>query len=86
MDELKSEILEKVWQCNDPIVLSNVLMMLSRSIVGMNKYWTWLNRTDLTNEQRLTHLLEELLDASNYITAIKHEATRNTKGEGDNTI
>ena len=80
MDSLKNEILEKVWQCNDPIVLQNVLMLLSRSIVGMNKYWIWLDRTDLTNEQRLTHLLEELLDASNYITAIKNEATRNTKG------
>ncbi len=73
---LKSEIIEKVWQCNDPVVLQNVLMLLSRSIVGMDKYKIWLDRDDLTQEQRLTHLLEELLDASNYITAIKHAKTR----------
>lgn len=64
---MKEQILLELENCNDPIVLRNVLMLLERANVGFNKYGTDLSRGDLTHEQWQKHLLEELLDASNYL-------------------
>lgn len=47
--------------------------LLSRSRVGVAKYGTTTMRSDLTKEQWLQHLQEELLDAVVYIEALKGE-------------
>lgn len=45
--------------------------MISRSNVGKQKYGTTTERTDLSTEQWLTHLQEELMDACIYIQKLK---------------
>lgn len=40
--------------------------LLERSRVGIKKYGVTLERTDLSTEQWLEHIYEELLDAANY--------------------
>lgn len=40
--------------------------MISRSTIGIKKYGKMLTRSDLTTEDWLQHLLEELMDAINY--------------------
>ena len=48
--------------------MNNVIeKYVSRSEVGMRKYGTNLERTDLSEEDWLVHLQEELMDASLYI-------------------
>jgi len=54
----------------DPIVEQVVEKLRSRSDVGQLKYGTTLERTDLTPEQWLAHLQEELMDAVNYIEVL----------------
>ena len=54
-----------------------------RSIIGYLKYGTTLERNDLTYEQWVNHLQEELMDAVLYLQKIKHELKRlsdNNKG------
>lgn len=41
--------------------------LLDRSNVGIEKYHTTLDRTDLTLKQWLTHAYEECLDQANYL-------------------
>ena len=65
----KLQAINKIWQCTDLVVLENCIKMMERSIVGMDKYWVWLDRDDYTENQWLTHLEEELMDAINYIWA-----------------
>ena len=72
----KLEAIEKIWQCTDLVVINNCIKMMERSIVGMDKYWVWLDRDDYTEDQWLTHLEEELMDAINYIWAKKHNSRR----------
>lgn len=55
----------------DANVELNRQLLLERSIVGLEKYGVTTERDDLTLEQWLQHLLEELLDAANYIQAAK---------------
>jgi hypothetical protein len=45
----------------------------SRSRTGIEKYGTTLDRDDLTFVQWLTHLQEELMDATLYIEKLKSE-------------
>ena len=45
--------------------------MLSREQVGWKKYGTNLDRTDLSTLDWLTHLQEELMDATVYIEKLK---------------
>jgi len=45
--------------------------LLQRSIVGLKKYNTTTNRTDLTMGDWLQHLQEELLDAAVYVERLK---------------
>ncbi len=42
-----------------------------RSAVGIKKYNTTLDRTDLSEDQWKDHLLEELMDAILYLTKIR---------------
>ena len=53
----------------DQNVERNRQLLLERSLAGLQKYGTTTERGDLTLKQWLQHLLEELLDAANYIQA-----------------
>jgi hypothetical protein len=57
----------------DPIVLSVMAKYYERSQVGIQKYGTMLNREDLTTVEWLTHLQEELMDATLYIERLKQD-------------
>lgn len=56
----------------DKIVEAVIEKFKQRSEAGVKKYGTTLMRDDLDLEQWLTHLQEELMDAVNYIEAIKN--------------
>lgn len=56
----------------DANVERNRQMLLDRSVVGLKKYGVTTERTDLNLSQWLQHLLEELLDAANYVQAAKN--------------
>lgn len=51
----------------DTIVLSVMEDLNSRSILGLKKYKTTLDREDLTRKQWLQHAYEECLDQANYL-------------------
>jgi len=53
----------------DQNVERNRQLLLERSIAGLQKYGVTTERGDLTLNQWLQHLLEELLDGANYIQA-----------------
>lgn len=55
----------------DKIVEAVIEKFKERSETGIKKYGTTLMRDDLNLDQWLTHLQEELMDAVNYIEAIK---------------
>jgi hypothetical protein len=63
-------------QSPDANVEANRQELLSRSIVGLKKYGVATERTDLNLQQWLQHILEELLDAANYVQATKMQLTR----------
>lgn len=56
---------------NDPIVESVVAKYKDRSKAGIEKYGTTLEKNNLTFNQWLTHLQEELMDATLYIEKMK---------------
>lgn len=58
----------------DPVVMQNINMLHDRSQFGIKKYGTDLTRQDLSTHQKLKHLLEELLDAANYIQSELHNS------------
>ena len=62
--------------CSDPIVEAVVSKLRSRSRVGVDKYKTTLDRDDLSLDQWLQHLQEELMDAANYIEAIRNNLVK----------
>lgn len=47
--------------------------LLNRSELGIEKYKTTLDRTDLCNLDWLQHLKEELMDATLYVTRLQKE-------------
>ena len=55
----------------DSVVLAVIEKFISRSDAGIRKYGITLERTDLTHEEWITHLQEELMDAALYIERIK---------------
>jgi hypothetical protein len=57
----------------DPIVKQVTDLYHTRSEIGIQKYGTNLTRTDLKLFDWLTHLQEELMDATLYIQRLKHE-------------
>lgn len=62
-----------------------VSMIRQRATTGLKKYGVTLDRTDLTEEQWLQHLLEEVCDAGGYILAAMRTA-RETKTAVDAAI
>ena len=59
--------------CKDKIVESVLSRFKQRSEAGIKKYNTTLERNDLNTLQWLTHLQEELMDATLYIERLKQE-------------
>jgi hypothetical protein len=57
----------------DPIVQSVIDKFQERSNVGIEKYGTTLQDNQLTTLEWLTHLQEELMDATLYIERLKTE-------------
>lgn len=57
----------------DKIVLQVMSDLNNRSRVGIEKYNTTLERTDLELKDWLQHLLEELMDATLYLKRIQNE-------------
>lgn len=55
----------------DTIVQSLIDKFKSRSKIGFGKYGKTLDRNDLSETEWLTHLQEELMDASLYIEKLK---------------
>jgi hypothetical protein len=60
-------------QIEDPIVLKVLAKYAERSHKGIEKYGTMLTRTDLSLTDWLTHLQEELMDATLYVERLKDE-------------
>ncbi|TAA20346.1 hypothetical protein [Pseudoxanthomonas winnipegensis] len=54
-----------------------VQMLIQRDQAGQAKYGTTLDRTDLTRDEWLQHLIEELLDGAGYALRAKQ-----TGGDG----
>jgi hypothetical protein len=70
-EEAKSrEMKQKV---EDPIVLKVMAKYYERSQAGIEKYGKTLDRDDLELTDWLTHLQEELMDATLYIEKIKSD-------------
>lgn len=81
-----SEETKKKIKVEDPIVLSVMGKFYKRSQVGIKKYGTMLNRTDLTVSEWLNHAQEEAMDLVLYLERLKSEVKeyeskiRNHKG------
>jgi hypothetical protein len=60
-------------QIEDKIVLRVLSRFNERSQVGINKYKTTLERTDLSTLQWLTHAQEEAMDFVLYLERLKDE-------------
>jgi len=60
-------------QIEDSIVKAVMTKFYERSEVGIKKYNTTLDRTDLSTLEWLNHLQEELMDATLYVERLKHE-------------
>jgi hypothetical protein len=70
----KPELMEQ--QTQDPIVLKVLSKYYERSQLGIQKYGRTLDRDDLSFLDWLTHLQEELMDATLYIEKLKKEAQK----------
>jgi hypothetical protein len=57
----------------DSVVESVISKIRSRSLVGIKKYNTTMDRNDLSTIQWLNHLQEELMDAIIYVEKLKGE-------------
>ena len=57
----------------DTVVASVVAKYQERSALGIRKYGTTLDRSDLTLEQWITHVQEELMDATLYLEKLRRE-------------
>lgn len=55
----------------DPIVLHTALELISRSVVGVNKYGTTLEQNN--EDDFLQHAKEEALDLANYLTKLQSQ-------------
>ena len=55
----------------DRIVQQVANQFIERSLTGINKYGTTLERQDLSIYDWLCHLQEELMDAVNYLEVLK---------------
>jgi hypothetical protein len=70
--EVKKQLaIEAVKNCQDVVILDNLLFLLSRSEVGLDKYGISLEDSYQTMDEFLTHALEEAGDFMNYLRKIK---------------
>ena len=60
---------------NENLKSQLINLLDERSVVGIEKYNTTLKDNDLTNNEKWQHLLEENLDAMNYISKLYIEST-----------
>ena len=60
-------------EITDQVVLAVMAKYAERSATGLRKYGTPLTRNDLTLDQWITHLQEELMDATLYLERIKKD-------------
>tara|TARA_R110000823_G_scaffold275557_1_gene394293 strand:+ start:90 stop:290 length:201 start_codon:yes stop_codon:yes gene_type:complete len=60
----------------DKIVESVVNSFLTRSAIGIEKYGTTLNRTDLSSLDWINHAQEEAMDLILYLEKIKAELSK----------
>jgi hypothetical protein len=60
----------------DKIVKSVIDKYKQRSEVGIKKYNNTMDRNDLSLDEWLTHLQEELMDATLYIEKLKTETNK----------
>ena len=67
---------------SDPIVAAVQADLGVRSALGQAKYRTTLARTDLSPQQWLQHLYEELLDAACYVKRLSSEFPVAAQGAG----
>lgn len=65
-------------QIQDKIVLSVLARFKERSEIGIKKYNTTLERTDLKTLDWLQHAQEEAMDFVLYLERLKHEYKRET--------
>lgn len=65
---------------NDKIVEAVIQQMRSRSEVGMKKYGTNLERTDLSTIEWISHAQQEAMDLALYLERIKQDLL---SGAGD---
>jgi len=78
--EVKKEINNMKQQIEDQIVLRVLARFNERSRVGITKYNTTLERTDLSTLEWLTHAQEEAMDFVLYLERLKDEfKTQQTK-------
>jgi hypothetical protein len=66
-------------EIKDRIVASVIEKYIDRSEAGIDKYGTTLKRNILTFDEWMTHLQEELMDATLYIEKIKKLGINNAK-------
>ena len=58
-------------QVKDSVVQSVINKFKQRSEVGIKKYGTTMDREDLTRDEWITHISEELMDALLYLEKLK---------------
>lgn len=58
-------------QVKDSVVQSVINKFKQRSEVGIKKYGTTMDRNDLTRDEWITHISEELMDALLYLEKLK---------------
>ena len=66
-------------EIKDSIVESVINKYIERSEAGIEKYGTTLERNLLTFDEWMTHLQQELMDATLYIEKIKKLGINNAK-------
>jgi hypothetical protein len=63
----------QILPTTDTVVNSVLLKFITRSHLGLHKYGTSLDRTDLHRVDWLNHLQEELMDAILYLERLKRD-------------
>jgi hypothetical protein len=72
MSELKDTMSQWIdTQVKDSVVQSIINKFKQRSEVGIKKYGTTMDRDDLTRDEWITHISEELMDALLYLEKLK---------------
>lgn len=61
---------------SDMNVEANVALLRDRAAVGFKKYGVTTERTDLSQADWIQHTIEELLDAANYLQAMRNNPAK----------